>query len=242
MKRILAVTMVLGIAAMVANAGIAVTWSKVATYGVTSTTGTFTVERYQITASTDDGSKISAVTTYGKGPLVQNGAWSHTQLFDDNGDPFDPPQYNDVYTPTPTMNTQTTGTAKNADTHFLFSDTQLTTVVAPEETNDLSKGTTSSATRAWGLGTNTLVDPNNPSGPYSNVSYRSVAALKTEVQATSVTWFQFDIIAGTFANSNWAVYGGATNGVVETDFYIPEPATLSLIGLGGLAMLRRRRR
>jgi hypothetical protein len=235
MKKILAVVMVLGIAAVVANAGIAVTWSKTGTYTVASSTGTFTVDQYKITASTDDGSKITAFSTYGKGPLVQATKW-------EVGEDEEWGTSDDVYTPTPTMNNQLS-TNRDADTHFLFSDDQLINATAPAETNDMSKGYTGVSTRrAWGLGTNTLVDPNDPNSKYSHVSYRSDSALVLAVAAPSVTWFQFDIIAGTYANTDWCVYGGATNGVIAKDFYIPEPATLSLIGLGGLALLRRRKR
>jgi hypothetical protein len=245
MRSILGIALVICIAAGAADAGIAITWSKTGTYTVAATGGTFTVEQWQLAASTNDGSKITHFSTFAWGPFVQNWRWEQNELLDENGDPFDPPQFEDIYTPTPTMNNQTTtGNARNADTHLLFSDNQIIPVISPTETNDLSKGSTGSSfpKRAWGLGENTLTC-SDPRYDDDLLSYQADVALAQSVQATSVSLLQISFIAGTINNTDLRIRGWIGNGITEVYYDSqPEPATLSLLGLGGLGLLRKRRR
>jgi len=212
MRAILSATLMLCIVAVAANAGINVTCYLSGTYTVTTTTGTFTVQQWAIGASTNNGAKITAFELYGMGPLVQVWRWEQNELIDpETEEPYDPPQYENVYTSTPTMNNQsTTSNARNADTHFLFSNNQMINVTAPTETNDLSKGSTGSSfpKRAWGLGTNRLVDINAPVAWHQGVSFRGACTYDSSVQSTSMMIAQLCIPKGSdfadFAVQVWA--------------------------------------
>jgi MYXO-CTERM domain-containing protein len=237
MKKILAATLVLGIAAMVANAAVTVTWTKTATVTLTVAPGVLKgidVWTFSATSTGDPNQKISGYQLFLKGPAFQVLKAEDT----------DEDEVMDLFTKTPTLDGAAvlTTAQRNADTHFLNTNADyLSTPTAPDETNDHGLGTTGTNPQKWfGHGADTIdvglaVDTQDR-------SFVGVCALNTEKQALTLSFFQLGMDAGTniltaFAGS-WGEVGA---GPVTQKFYIPEPATLTLLGLGGLALIRRRR-
>jgi len=245
MKTSLVTAMVLGIAAMVANAAITVTCVKTGTYTVTTGVGVKVVDVYTITGDSD-GVGITAYWACAKGPLFQ--AWRA----DPNYDEEDTNIIGWISRPSPTLTGANllTATQKDADTHFLHSDAQyLLTPFIPTETNDLSFGYIeypNSTRRYFGVGTDSIdigTDPNNVYY-YQDLSFAGTCALLTDYQSTTVPFLQIATIPGPAWIHVWGEVGGAY-AITAYDYWIPaipEPVTMTLLALGGIAVLRRKRK
>jgi len=134
---------------------------------------------------------------------------------------------------TPTSDSAALATA--IDTHFLNELAELTSVVAPFETRGLLPSTEPS-------------DSPSPLGatPETTFGDRLSGTFALAGGSAGDTWMLAQLVApnGTTLSFDFAISGALEPGVegdILATFVIPEPATLGLLGLGGLAVLRRRK-
>ena len=123
---------------------------------------------------------------------------------------------------------------KDLDTHCLYGIDQLITggIDGLTETND--------GTNPAGLSLTPIVAGWDPKVGVGNF-VQDGAALKPDYQTYSSSLVQLVVPEDEFAVISGGV-AGPDLGTTEFNFRVPEPATLSVLALGGLALIRRRRR
>jgi len=240
MKRMFVATMVLSLAAAMAQAGVTTSISFVKTATVPTASGNISVDIFDITQTatgTDPNSadyRIGAVSVgIGTGsdpnlnPTIGEDPF---QIWKDGYDPNDEfSQMGDYWTEAygHTGRIANVGDNRRADTRFTIPGLEnwAPAILAPSERNDQRYGTvTGGGDNVAGLGE-----------IYCTVG---VPILN---QAHSMTIMQVGVVSGKSVYGKFDsadANGGETH---DNNVLIPEPATLSLLGLGALAILRRRR-
>ena len=238
MKKILAATLVLGICAMVAQAAPAmnITITKTGTYTPTGITGGATVDVYTFHIAVTEGEEIGGVDL-----TIGTLAYEWFGVGDANGsDPFQIEYQTGsgktlAHNMTPTPETcvaylyDGTGGYDNQiamDTHFLVEGLTgwLPAISAPTETNDRTLGSyTDDPASLYGKGDLYIAAPCPTGDEEASLDFAQVAVL----QGTTV-WARMQV-----SNTDGMI-GWSWNGI------IPEPATMTLLGLGALALIRRR--
>ena len=128
-----------------------------------------------------------------------------------------------------TATTDSAAYASAIDTHFLFSTTDLSlTVVAPSEDASLASAEPS--------------DAPPPLDAYANTDYGTFLTGTFAVVAAPVLELAYVVVPESHALITLDFFiSGAAGGEHIEAVNVPEPATLGLLGLGALALLRRRK-
>ena len=240
MKRMLVATMVLSLAAALAQAGVTTSIAFVKTASVATASGNISVDIYDIT-QTATGTEpnnpdylIGAVSVgIGNGldpnlnPQIGDDPF---QIWNDGYDPNDEfsnmaDYWTEAYGHTGRI--ANVGDNRRADTRFTKPGLEnwAPAILAPSERNDERYGSvTNGGDDVAGLGEIYCT----VGVPVLNQAH-SITIMQVGVPSGKTVYGKFDS-----ADSG----GGETH---ENNVLIPEPATLSLLGLGALAMLGRRR-
>ena len=220
MRKMLVATIVVGLVAAAANA--TVTWTATSLGSFAVQDGAANVDAWNLSFHSDtfpiSGGAFDLLL-----PGYQFG-WP---------DPPAPPTLPDTLTPTWDLGQFVM--VPSADCHFnVLSADFVPAIVAPAETNDFSFGL-NTAGDSEGIGTLTMQ------------SGFSLAAAGATVDLANLAWLRSDGVTGITdeAQGNPIAYAliGDTNGdEYEFWFYVPEPASMTMLGLGAVAMFLRRRR
>ncbi|MGA2264951.1 MAG: PEP-CTERM sorting domain-containing protein [Phycisphaerae bacterium] len=245
MKRMLVASLVLGLCAVVAHAGLVITVTKVGSaLTVQGDQGSAVVDVYDITISSPNANTfettvdmtIGAATGKGSDPFQAayttktkvGGKWTYPINLtpsEDSDSYWDPCDGSNIY---------------QADSRFLPSAADANdpcggienwlAIQAPTETNDKS------------------IDPNRAiaddivlgKGGLSTISAIPVPMQSPSLQLAAV---RVGVVQGTqvWCLDQCAWYDGVADQSDNVTFMIPEPATLSMLCLGALALIRRRR-
>jgi hypothetical protein len=221
MRKMLVATIVVGLVAAAANATVTWTATYNGLYDVQD--GAKSVNSWNLSFSSD-----SSVISGGQFDLLLPGyqmGWP---------DPPAPPTLPDTLTPTWDLGQYVM--VPSADCHFnVLSADFVPAIVSPAETNDFSFGP-NSAGDSEGLGTLTMQ------------SGFSLTAAAATLDLVNLAWLTTDGVVGItdVPQGNpiaYALIGEKTGGLeYEFWFYVPEPASMTMLGLGAVAMFLRRRR
>ena len=222
MRKMLVATIVVGLVAAAANA--TVTWTATSLGSFAVQDGAANVDAWNLSFNSDiypiSGGAFDLLL-----PGYQMG-WP---------DPPAPPPGPDTLTPTWDMAQYVM--VPSADCHFnvLLADF-VPTIVAPAETNDFSFGLNSNGD-SEGLGTLTMQSGFSLTAVATTVDLANLAWLTTDgvVGITDVAQVQGSPIA-------YALIGDTNGDEYKFWFYVPEPASMTMLGLGAVAMFLRRRR
>jgi len=239
MRQLIAAITAVGLAVATAHGGVGTTISYVKTATVATAAGPVIVDVYDIiqTATGTDpnsGDYLLGAICLGIGtgddpnlnPQIGDDPF---QIWNDGYDPNAPGSMSDYWTATynNTARIEDIGDNRRADTRFLppGMEAWVPAILYPFERNDERYGLcTGSADDKAGLGEIYVAT----AVPVANRAH-SITVLQVGVVQGTTVYGRFDSADG---------WGGETH---EHNVLIPEPATLSLLGLGALAMLRRRR-
>jgi len=195
-----------------AAANATVTYTLTPVGSVAVQNGAATVNVWEL-SFTSDSDLIAGVDLSMSDPAYQIGAPANP--------PFQPSPY---LTPTMTeAGALTPASLIPGDTHFLLQSADFApAITAPTETNDFSFGP--QPTWSEGLGTITVS-----------------SGLALGVQAQTVDLLSVALLPGS-TTTVFAAVGEKSGAEYEFQIFIPEPATMTMLGLGSLAMFLRRRR
>jgi len=246
MKRILIISLVLGLCAAASQAGLVITVDKVGTYTVTGDTGSALVDVYDIIMSSPNANTFQTTVdiTFGTaaGYGGQNpfqaayttktkvgGKWTYPVNLTPSEDAdgyWDPCDGSNIY---------------QADSRFLPSSADANdpcggienwlAIQAPTETNDGS------------------IDPNNAVADdivLGRGSLSTISAIPVKMQSPNLVLpvARIGIVRGdvVYVKDECAYYDGiADRSDIPGFVYAPEPATLTFLGLGAVTLLARRR-
>ena len=238
MKRVYAISLALSLCAAIAQASPAmnVTITKTGTYTPTGITGGLSVDVYNINLSVTEGEKIGGVDL-----TIGTLAYEWFGVGPDGSDPFQIEYQTGSgktlahnMTPTPEACVaylyDGTGGYDNQiamDTHFMVEGLAgwLPAISSPTETNDRTLGQyTDDPASKYGLGDLYIAAPCPTGDEQSSLDIAQVAVLEGTTVYMRLQVSNADGMIG------WSWLPNL----------IPEPATMTLLGLGAIALLRRR--
>jgi len=233
MKKMIAATLVLGLCAIVAQAGIVISTPLAGTYTVTRTGNTTqTVDVYNIVATADTGKTTGAVNfTVGTTPVGTmtmstmgvNPFQIATYVLGEDPDPG-------VYTQTASLTTggalSTTGNMRYADTHMLLADAIIGVgIKQPTENNNYAFCT----------------DPLNATRQFGKGSFGVIVGIDALSRTQVTTVMQVGVVRGDSVYLTGSFSDNLGADTSYSNLLIPEPATMSLLALGAIGLIRRRR-